>query len=272
MRTHSLSISQRAGEESDFRCSASKWSSTRPVRLLHANLERDMNIAKDLIGLPTAAVADVLRIGGLQHRALSSALRPLGASGRLCAPAFCVRGETAMGPEPKDAKAVRHAMFHRALEGKVLVMSTGGYAESAVFGENVALAVRARGCCGVMVDGGVRDSESLATMDIPVFARFSTPVSNAGRWRYVALEEPVLMPGQTSANVLVYPGDVLLGDRDGVMVIPSQYAADVAADARRLIAVEEMQRPRLVRGDDPKEVYASGDRYGHIRQYAAAAD
>ena len=55
------------------------------------------------------------------------------------------------------------------------------------------------------------------------------------------------------------------------MVVPHEHAADIAADARRLIAVEEMQRVRFISGDDPKEVYASGDRYGHIRQFSDAA-
>ena len=77
------------------------------------------------------------------------------------------------------------------------------------------------------------------------------------------------MPGQTTANVLVSHGDVLLGDRDGVVVIPSRHAADVASDTRRLIAVEEQQRPRFIAGEDPQQVYASGDRYGHVRRYKA---
>lgn len=223
-----------------------------------------------LVGISSAAIADVLRVGGLPHRALSSKLFALGASNRLCAPAFCVRGEATLGPEPKDAKAVRHAMFHRDLAGKVIVISTGGYDEAAVLGENVAVALRARSCAGIVVDGGVRDVDSLGAMDVPVFAQFATPVSNAGRWRFVALEEPVLMPGQTLSQVLVRPGDVLVGDRDGIMVVPGEFASDVAADARKLIAVEETQRPRLARGEEPKEVYASADRYGHVRPYLLA--
>ena len=55
------------------------------------------------------------------------------------------------------------------------------------------------------------------------------------------------------------------------MVIPHEHAADIAAVARRLIAVEELQRVRFIRGGVPKEVYASGDRYGHIRQFSDAA-
>lgn len=108
-------------------------------------------------------------------------------------------------------------------------------------------------------------------MNIPVYVRFKTPVGTAGRWRFVALEESVAMPGQTSAHILVRPADILLGDRDGILVVPHEHAADIASDARRLIAVEETQRPRLIKGDDPKEGYAFGDRYGHIPQYGDRA-
>jgi 4-hydroxy-4-methyl-2-oxoglutarate aldolase len=219
-------------------------------------------------GVPTAAVADVLRTGGLPHRVLHHRIAQLGMHQQLCGPAFCARGETGMGaPEPKNAKAVRYDMFRRIGAGAILLIGSGGYDEAAILGENVALAVRAKGCVGIVVDGGVRDAQSLAAMDIPVYARFATPVSTAGRWRFVALEEPMLMPGQTTAGVLVSPGDLLLGDRDGVIAIPARIAADVAADARKLIAVEEMQRPRLIAGEDPADVYASGDRYGHVKRY-----
>ena len=229
-----------------------------------------MSIYAEIAELPTAAVADVLRLGGLTHTALSSRIARLGPTGHLCGPAFCARGETALGgPEPKDLRAVRYEMFRRVTSGAVVVISTGGYDECAVLGENVALALRAKGCAGIVADGGARDIESLAAMDIPIFVRFATPVSSAGRWRFVALEEQVAMPGQTTANVLVSPGDVLLGDGDGVVVIPARHAADVASDTRRLVAVEEAQRPRFIAGEDPQQVYASGDRYGHVRRYKA---
>jgi regulator of RNase E activity RraA len=225
--------------------------------------------APDLSGLPAAVVADVLRAGGLPHQALSSRIARLGPAGHLSGPALCARGETALGaPEPKNIKAIRYEMFRRVYPGAILVVGSGGYDEAVVFGENVALAVRAKGCAGMVADGGVRDVDSIRAMDIPVFARFATPVSSAGRWRFVALEEPLFMPGQTTATVLVRPGDLLVGDGDGVVVVPAEHAADVAEDARRLVAIEEMQRPRLIAGDDPEEVYGAADRFGHVRRYA----
>lgn len=224
----------------------------------------------NFVGVPTAAVADVLRVGGLPHRVLHHSIAQLGAHRQLCGPAFCARGESGMGaPEPTNAKAVRYEMFRRIGAGDILLIGSGGYDEAAILGENVALAVRAKGCAGIVVDGGARDAESLAAMDIPVYARFATPVSTAGRWRFVVLEEPLLMAGQTTASVLVSPGDLLLADRDGVIAIPANIAADVAADARKLLAVEAMQRPRFIAGEDPASVYASGDRYGHVRRYVA---
>jgi len=223
----------------------------------------------DFTGLPAAAVADVLRAGGLPHQALHHSVARLGPAGHLAGPVLCARGETELGaPQPKNLKAIRYEMFRRINPGAVLVVASGGYEEAVVFGENVVLAARAKGCAGIVADGAVRDADALRVMDIPIFARFATPVSSAGRWRFVALEEPVCMPGQTTTSVLVSPGDWMVGDGDGVIVVPGIHAADVAEDARRLVAIEEMQRPRLIAGEDPEQVYAAADRFGHVRRYA----
>lgn len=224
----------------------------------------------DFTGVPASAVADVLRVGGLPHRALSHRIKGLAPGRSLAGPAFCARGEAALGgPEPANVRAVRYEMFRRFVPGAILVIGTGGYDECAVLGENVAVAVRARGCSGIVLDGGVRDRDALGAMDIPVYARFSTPVSSAGKWRYVELEQALHMPGQTTASVIVNPGDWLVGDGDGIMVVPGEHAHDVAEDARRLLAVEEGQRPRLASGEDPEAVYKGADRYGHVRRLVA---
>jgi regulator of RNase E activity RraA len=165
--------------------------------------------------------------------------------------------------------APRYEMFRRMTPGAILVVHSGSYDEAVVFGENVVIGVRAKGCAGIVADGGVRDVDSIRAMgaEIPVFARFATPVSSAGRWRYVELEVPVVMPGQTTAGVAVKPGDWMVGDGDGVMVVPAAFAADVAADARRLHAIEEGFRPRLLAGEDPQQVYGSVRKFDHVRRH-----
>lgn len=218
--------------------------------------------------VPTTVLFDVLRVGGLPHQVLSARIARLGPSGHLAGPAVCALGETALGgPDLKAAASVRWEMFRRIYDGAILVVGSGGYDEAVVFGENVAISARARGCAGIVADGGVRDLDGLRQMDIPVFARFATPVSSAGRWRYVALEVPMAMPGQTTAMVMVRPGDILVGDSDGVIVVPKEYADDVFEDADRLAAIENELRPRLAAGEDPEGVYADANRFGHIRRH-----
>jgi regulator of RNase E activity RraA len=228
----------------------------------------DPEIGSAFGGLPTTAVFDVLRIGGFPHQVLSSSIARLGASGHLAGPAFCARGETLLGgADTKASATTRWEMFRRIYRGSILVVGSGGYDEAVVFGENVIVAARARGCAGVVADGGVRDLDGLKAMDIPIFARFATPVSSAGRWRFVELDAPVTMPGQTSATVIVRPGDILVGDSDGVIVVPAEHAGDVAADSRRLAEIEDGFRPRLASGEDPEEVYAGAQRFAHIRRH-----
>lgn len=224
--------------------------------------------APDFDAIPAAIVADVLRVGGMPHQALSSRILRLPPKGGLWGPAFCARGETELGGPPMQAaKTTRYEMFRRIGQGEILVVASGGYDEAVVFGENVVVSLAAKGCAGIVADGGVRDVDAIRAMTIPVYARFATPVSSAGRWRYVALQEAIAMPGQTAATVMVRPGDFMVADGDGVMVVPAEFAADVAADARRLHAIEEGFRPRLEAGEDPEGVYGSVNKFGHVRRH-----
>lgn len=226
----------------------------------------------DFAGASTSAVSDVLRLGGLAHRALSSRIVRIASGRKLAGPAYCVRGESALGAPVPDAMAgVRFEAYRRILPGSVLLIGAGGYDEAAVFGEIMALAVKARGCVGVVTDGGVRRGEAFAQMDLPVYGSFSTPVSAAGRWRLVEIDEPVCMPGQTTAQILVNPGDWLVGDGDGVVVVPAEHAQDVARDAARLSAAERSRHADLAAGEDPEKVLHAMDRFAHVRRYATGA-
>jgi regulator of RNase E activity RraA len=223
----------------------------------------------DFADLSTSVVSDVLRMGGLAHRALSSRIARIASDRKVAGPAYCVRGESALGASvPDSLGGIRFEMYRRMLPGSVLLIGAGGYDEAAVFGEIMALAVKARGCVGVVTDGGVRRREAIARIDLAVYGSFSTPVSAAGRWRLVELDEPVCMPGQTTAQVLVNPGDWLVGDCDGVVVVPAEHAADVARDASVLTAVERARYADLAAGDDPEKVMQAMDRFGHIRRHA----
>jgi len=227
--------------------------------------DQTASLSARLAAIPVAVIADVLRVAGLPDQVLSRRIARLGPGRGVAGPACCVRGALAT-PGTRLPAGPRYEMFRRMVPGGVLVMASGGYDECVVFGENVALAHQVRGCAAIVADGGVRDAEGLAALGLPIFCRFVTPVSSGGRWNIVALDEPVEMPGQTAATVTVHPGDLVVGDGDGVIVIPGAAAATVMEDAETLVGQEATNRARLQRGDDPEAVYAAFDRFAHVRR------
>jgi len=222
-----------------------------------------------LQGLSTGVVWDVLRVMGLPHQALSSAISGLEPSMALCGPAFCIKGQTWLGELPKadpDAPKPKYEIFNHMYDGCILVIDSGQYTEAVLMGENFAISAVGAGCAGFVLDGATRDAQGLVDRKIPVFKSFVTPASSAGRWSITDFEVPISLSGQTSASVPVYPGDFVLADRDGVVIIPWQYASQVADDAKRVDDIEEIQRKELLEGTDNRQtVYERYNRFSHIK-------
>ncbi len=158
-------------------------------------------------------------------------------------------------PLREDLSDSRGAGFNaqkRAIEavgaGEVLVMEARGEAGSGTIGDILALRAQVRGAVGIVTDGGARDSATLSTLDIPVFAGVAHPAV-LGR-RHVPWETDVAIG---CGGALVEPGDVIVGDDDGVLVIPLALAAEVAADTveqerQERFIVEQVQAGNSVKG------------------------
>ncbi len=220
--------------------------------------------------LRTAIVGDVLREMGMPHQILSSTISGLIRGMRVVGPAFCIRAETAMGGYaklPPGTPQPKYEMFSKMYQGCVLVYATGGYDEAASWGDNINMTAKIKGCAGVVVDGGFRDAEAIAESGLPCFGRFVTPVSSAPRFGVTAYEVPVVMPGQTTRHVTVHPGDIVLGDYDGIAIVPRKAAADCLAYANELARIEAAQFARLSAGEDRQTVYESVSRFGHIKKW-----
>ncbi len=170
-----------------------------------------MSIANDELAarygrLPTAIISDILRVAGAPHQVLHHTVKPVAPRSTIAGPAFCIKGERILGGVPKRTKVnPRYEMFRRIPRGAVALIESGGYEDCVVFGGNIALAFKMSGCRGIVTDGGVRDWNDIASMEMPVFCRFATPISSGGQWAMTKLETPLVMAGQSSSTVKVVP-------------------------------------------------------------------
>jgi 4-hydroxy-4-methyl-2-oxoglutarate aldolase len=229
--------------------------------------EAEADLFERLEQIPVAILSDVMSKAGLPDRVLSHRIRALAGNDRFAGPAFCVLADGTAAA--RDLPDRRFEMYRQMPEGAVLVLSTGLYASTAAMGENMVTAMKMRGCAGIVMDSGYRDVASIARDGLPVRAMFVTPVSSAGQLRFTALDEPVFMPGQTVPFVHVSPGDVIVSDDEGTLVIPAEHARSICEDAQGVADAEERTRALILAGRDVEEAYRANDRFGHIRKVSA---
>lgn len=208
----------------------------------------------------TVNVADVLDTMGYFDQGLSSEFSPYPANGeKLAGWAYTIRGQMTPyaleGGDPEKMKACQGIT-----PGQVTVWSGDGEGICYI-GELIAFGMKERGCVGALIDGGVRDIRLMAEHKFPVFARYRTPIQSLTRWKVNSWQVPVSISGATSKCVTVHPGDFILGDEDGVIVIPSQMAGTVLAEAEALT-----EKERQIRADLKAGLTLAGalEKYGHV--------
>jgi 4-hydroxy-4-methyl-2-oxoglutarate aldolase len=198
-------------------------------------------IGADILeGLKQCGVATVYEAGGAIG-ALDAAIKPVWPGAKVVGPAFTVRCH------PGD-----NLPLHRALEqagpGDVIVAQVGGLL-GGYWGGVMTVAAQARGIAGLVIDGGVRDSEELQRRGFPVFAR------GTGVFRTVKHEGGILQEPLLAGGILINPGDIILGDADGVMAIPRAKVEQFLEAARKREAAEVGYVERLQKGETTMEIY-----------------
>jgi 4-hydroxy-4-methyl-2-oxoglutarate aldolase len=202
-----------------------------------------------LLNCYAAAVHDVLRGMGHGRCVLPSAIRPLDPARKLAGEIFTVSGHIDMTREPHDTLVQWTGLLSKAPPGKVLVCQPHTH-EIALMGELSAETLKFRGVRGYVVDGGCRDTDFILELGFPVFCSFNTPKDIVGRWVPDRFGEPI-----TIGEVTICSGDYLLGDRDGVVVIPGDIAEGTVAKTEEVLQTENKVRTAILSGMDPQEAY-----------------
>jgi len=230
----------------------------------------DPAVFERLRTVSAATVQNQLFIRGFR-RTVVEGVRPLSSErARFVAEAFTLRYIPAR--EDLDVVDAFHDPSHPqrvAIEsvpaGQALVVDSRGDGSAASAGEILATRLSVRGCAALVTDGSVRDSYRIEDIDLPVFVKTVTPATNLVLHHAVDLQVPIGCGG-----VAVFPGDVLVGDPEGVVVIPRHLAEDVSRDAFEQERLEEFLLAKVAAGAALPGTYPPSDdvraEYAELRQ------
>jgi regulator of RNase E activity RraA len=197
----------------------------------------------------TGAVHDVLRMMGYDNIVLPPEIKAIAPGTRLAGPAWTVSGHIDRKRTRDETLLAWCTMLSKAPAGHVIVCQPHNH-EIALMGELSAQTLQARGVLGYVVDGGSRDTDLVLAQGFPVFCSFLTPADIVGRWVPDSFGESI-----TIGTVTITTGDYLLGDRDGVVVIPQSIVQEVVTRTEEIVATESDMRRALLGGMDPVEAY-----------------
>ncbi|HYH41539.1 MAG TPA: RraA family protein, partial [Burkholderiales bacterium] len=217
------------------------------------------SIRQRYLRVDTSNVADVLDTLGYLDQGLAPDFSPYPASaGRMAGPAYTIRGQ--MTPYALGGDADKMAACQGLSAGEISVWSGDGEG-ICYFGELIAIGMKERGCTGALVDGGVRDVRWIGEIDFPVYARYRTPVQSIARWKVTACQVPVYLRGAAGALITVRPGDFILADEDGAIVIPVEVLEQALVESEKLTRTEENIRAELKKGLTLAQAL---EKFGHV--------
>jgi regulator of RNase E activity RraA len=222
-----------------------------------------------LLTLDTSVVSDVLDEAGYPNQVVLDVLKPLEPSCKLAGQALTARGAPRVAlANPAPAVTLREidAAIH---PGAIVVMDTGGFTAGTALGGFVATQFQRLGCVGVVTDGAIRDAAEIRNLGLPVFTRSVTPINGARRFSWMEVGGQIVLPGQTGPAVVVENGDWLLGDTDGLIVIPGTIAEDVVALSEELARIERLIAADMKAGGEREAVMQAHPRFKHVRRLRA---
>ena len=200
--------------------------------------------------LSSALLADVLDGLGYRTSALPADVRPLAPKWKICGRAATLSA-VRVAFDPPQPYAIEMECIDNLKAGEVLVATTNGDRGSALWGELLSTACRARGAVGAVIDGLTRDTTRIVDMDFPVFATGFSPLDSRGRLDCLFHNQPIRI-----GDCHIRPGDWVFGDVDGVVVVPVELAPQAFQRAQAKAQGENRVRDELIRGRSLREVFA----------------
>lgn len=207
------------------------------------------SLIDDLQPLYSAVLADVLDACGYPNQTLTPEVRALTPANRVAGRVFTMKAEV-VHAVPENPYELEMAAIDAAERGDVLLVDAGHDRSCAFWGELLSTACLAKGVRGIVMTGCSRDLWALNQLDFPVFGIGCSPADSKGRLDVTAIREPIVIDG-----VSVCHGDYILGDCDGVVIIPRDVAPEVIAAAMEKVSGENTVREELAAGVPVGEVF-----------------
>jgi 4-hydroxy-4-methyl-2-oxoglutarate aldolase len=212
------------------------------------------SLAQRFSAVYTGALADCLDRRSLLHQSLPPEIAPLGPGMRMAGPAYTVEGRPHPGHDYDTSIRKILEMLGAVPPGHVVVYETRDRSCSQL-GELSVTSLKARGAAGAVLDGGCRDVDFILREDFPVFARYLSPQDSVPRWELVAHGGVTV----TIGGVRIAPGDWVVADLDGIVVVPGELLVEVLEEAEAKAAVETEIRAAVREGELPLAAY---ERFG----------
>jgi 4-hydroxy-4-methyl-2-oxoglutarate aldolase len=199
----------------------------------------DPTIISRALHFGTATLHEAIgKKGALPHR-----IKPIAPGMKLCGAAVTVTS-------PPMDNLMLHQALYVADPGTVLVVEVNRGYEGGYWGEIMTLAARQRRIAGLVIDGCVRDADSIEKLGFPVFSR-GLSVRGTDKQGGGHINVPILI-----GDITINPGDLVLGDRDGVIIVPAREAALAMEAAQKREAKEDQIKRDLLAGKSTLEIYA----------------
>ena len=207
------------------------------------------NLTRRLEKLYTGALHDVMRAMGLRDFTLPSSIRAVTVQAKIAGPVFTLLGKVDAHADPHQTLLSWTGFLSKAKPGHVVVIQPNDN-EVAHMGELSGEVLKRKGVPGCVIDGATRDVSFLIGMKLPVYARYTTPRDIVGYWLADGLDVPIKI-----GPVTINPGDYLLADQDGVIVLPKARAEEIVTAAETASKTENKIRTAVLAGIDPQAAY-----------------
>lgn len=213
-----------------------------------------------LLTAGTAAIADVFDSMHQAPLVLDNRISATSTGDcRFAGPAYTITGESFRWSGSGDRAKLE--AIDLMPEGAVAVWAGTDIRGVCCFGDLLATAMKARGVGGVVVDGGVRDTAFLRELGLPVMARYRTPAQAIGRWHVTARQVAIQLRGALEDWITIKPGDIIVADGDGVVVVPHDHLALVLERVLALSTKDSHARRDIAAG---LPLLQALDKYGHL--------